>query len=93
MKIKPATPAPTPIPAFAPVDREELDTEVALGAAVLVAFPIVVEPEVDVDEIGRSVVWYINWNSGALTLTLSTVTIDTDAETEAEATAVKGTVK
>lgn len=74
------------------MDREELDTEVALGAAVLVA-STVVEPEVDVDETGRSVVCYINWNSGALTLTLSTVTIDTDAETEAEATAVKGTVK
>lgn len=75
------------------MDREELDTEVALGAAVLVAFPTVVEPEVDVDETGRSVVWYINWNSGALTLTLLIVTIDTEAGTEAEATAVKGTVK
>jgi hypothetical protein len=60
MKTNPPTPAPTPIPAFAPVDREESDTKVVLGDAVLVPSPIVVEPEVDVDETGKSVVWYTN---------------------------------
>lgn len=93
MKIRPPTPAPTPIPAFAPVDREELDPEVALGVAALVALPTAVEPELGVDEPGRSVVWYTNWNSGALTLTLLTVATDMDADTVAEATTVKGTVK